>query len=161
MTENIDLKVGEKAPLFTTKDSEGKSVSLEEIITDGKTVVLYFYPKDNTPGCTVQACDFRDNMEKLISNDVLVLGVSKDSEKSHNNFIEKQSLNFPLLLDENLEIHKKYNVWKEKSMYGKKYMGTARSTFIINNDGVLDYVGYNVKSKGHADLIMNELKIDD
>ena len=159
MTDDTNLKVGEKAPLFETKDSEGNSVSLKEIISDGKSVVLYFYPKDNTPGCTVQACDLRDNMEKLVSNDVVVLGVSKDSGKSHNNFIEKQSLNFPLLLDEDLEIHKKYNVWKEKSMYGKKYMGTARSTFIINKDGFLDLVGYNVKTKRHADLVIDELKI--
>ncbi|MBJ24372.1 MAG: thioredoxin-dependent thiol peroxidase [Euryarchaeota archaeon] len=159
MTETKDLQIGEQAPAFSTKDSEGNLISLTDFSADGKTVVLYFYPKDSTPGCTIQACDFRDNMERLSSNDVVVLGVSKDSEKSHQNFINKQSLNFSLLMDEDLEIHEKYNVWKEKSMYGKKYMGTLRSTFIIDTEGIIKFAGYNVKAKGHAELILNELNI--
>ena len=159
MTETKDLQIGEQAPAFSTKDSEGNLISLTDFSADGKTVVLYFYPKDSTPGCTIQACDFRDNMERLSSNDVVVLGVSKDSEKSHQNFINKQSLNFSLLMDEDLEIHEKYNVWKEKSMYGKKYMGTLRSTFIIDTEGIIKFAGYNVKAKGHAELILKELNI--
>ena len=103
MTDTTDLQVGDIAPEFTTLDSNGTSISLSDLISKGLEVILYFYPKDNTPGCTVQACDFRDNMERLSSNDLVVLGVSKDSEKSHKNFIEKQSLNFSLLLDEDLE----------------------------------------------------------
>ena len=159
MTDTTDLQVGDVAPEFTTLDSNGTSISLSDIISKGSEVILYFYPKDNTPGCTVQACDFRDNMERLSSNDLVVLGVSKDSEKSHQNFIEKQSLNFSLLLDEDLEIHNKYGVWREKSMYGKKYMGTSRSTFVIGSDGKIKFAKYNVKSKGHVDLLISELGI--
>ena len=159
MTDTTDLQVGDIAPEFTTLDSNGTSISLSDIISKGSEVILYFYPKDNTPGCTVQACDFRDNMERLASNDLVVFGVSKDSEKSHQNFIEKQSLNFSLLLDEDLEIHNKYGVWREKSMYGKKYMGTSRSTFVIGSDGEIKFAKYNVKSKGHVDLLISELGI--
>ena len=99
MTDTTDLQVGDIAPEFTTLDSNGTSISLSDLISKGLEVILYFYPKYNTPGCTVQACDFRDNMERLSSNDLVVLGVSKDSEKSHKNFIEKQSLNFSLLIN--------------------------------------------------------------
>jgi|TARA_B100001741_G_C16484648_1_gene566642 peroxiredoxin Q/BCP len=159
MTDTIDLQVGDMAPDFTTLDSDGTSISLSDFTSKGLEVILYFYPKDSTPGCTVQACDFRDNMERLSSNDVVVLGVSKDSEKSHRNFIEKQSLNFSLLLDEDLELHHKYGVWREKSMYGKKYMGTTRSTFVIGSDRKLKLAKYNVKAKGHVDLIISELGI--
>ena len=159
MTDTIDLQVGDMAPDFTTLDSDGTSISLSDFTSKGLEVILYFYPKDSTPGCTVQACDFRDNMERLSSNDVVVLGVSKDSEKSHQNFIKKQSLNFSLLLDEDLELHQKYGVWREKSMYGKKYMGTTRSTFVIGSDRKLKLAKYNVKAKGHVDLIISELGI--
>ena len=157
MTGDNDLQIGDVAPDFTTHDSNGTSVTLSELISKGLNIILYFYPKDSTPGCTIQACDFRDNMERLSSNDVVVLGVSKDSEKSHQNFIDKQSLNFSLLMDEDLEIHNKYNVWREKSMYGKKYMGTTRSTFIIGDEGKLIFAKYNVKAKGHVDLLIEEL----
>tara|TARA_Y100000746_G_scaffold227220_1_gene233494 strand:- start:337 stop:816 length:480 start_codon:yes stop_codon:yes gene_type:complete len=159
MTDTIDLQVGDMAPDFTTLDSDGNSISLSDLTSKGLDIILYFYPKDSTPGCTVQACDFRDNMERLSSNDVVVLGVSKDSEKSHQNFIKKQSLNFSLLLDEDLELHQKYGVWREKSMYGKKYMGTTRSTFVIGSDRKLKLAKYNVKAKGHVDLIISELGI--
>ncbi|MBK00725.1 MAG: thioredoxin-dependent thiol peroxidase [Euryarchaeota archaeon] len=156
MADNTELQIGDVAPEFTAFDSEGNSISLKELTSEGKYVILYFYPKDSTPGCTIQACDFRDSMETLKSNNVVVLGVSKDSEKSHQNFIKKQSLNFPLLLDEDLHIHNKYGVWKEKSMYGKTYMGTARSTFVIGPDGMLKFVNYKVKAKGHVETLLEE-----
>ena len=159
MTETIELKKGDLAPNFSVKDSEGNLISLSDLSSEGKTVILYFYPKDNTPGCTIQACDFRDNMERLSSKNIIVLGVSKDSEKSHKNFIEKQSLNFSLLMDEDLEIHNKYGVWREKMNYGKTYMGTSRSTFIIESDGKLKFAKYNVKAKGHVDRLIEELNL--
>ena len=159
MAETQDLHIDDTAPDFTTLDSKGNSICLSDLNSKGMIVVLYFYPKDSTPGCTIQACDFRDNMQRLASNEVLVLGVSKDSEKSHQNFIEKQSLNFSLLMDEDLEIHNKYYVWREKKNYGKTYMGTSRSTFIIGSDGKLKYAKYNVKAKGHVERIINELNL--
>ncbi len=161
MAEGNDLQIGDIAPDFTVNDSNGNSICLSNLNSEGKYVVLYFYPKDSTPGCTVQACDFRDNMQRLIANNIVVLGVSKDSEKSHQNFIEKQSLNFSLLMDEDLEIHNKYSVWREKMNYGKTYMGTSRSTFIIHPDGKLKYAKYNVKAKGHVERIISELNIVD
>jgi peroxiredoxin Q/BCP len=129
-------------------------------MADGKNVILYFYPKDSTPGCTTQACDFRDSMARLNHGDYVVLGVSKDSEKSHDKFIAKQELNFPLLMDEDLSLHQSYGVWREKSMYGKKYMGTSRSTFVIGSDGNLSWVGYGVRAKGHVAKVMSELGIE-
>jgi len=161
MAEDNDLQIGDIAPDFTVNDSNGNSICLSNLNSEGKYVVLYFYPKDSTPGCTVQACDFRDNMQRLIANNIVVLGVSKDSEKSHQNFIEKQSLNFSLLMDEDLELHNKYSVWREKMNYGKTYMGTSRSTFIIHPDGKLKYAKYNVKAKGHVERIISELNIVD
>jgi peroxiredoxin Q/BCP len=129
-------------------------------MADGKNVVLYFYPKDSTPGCTTQACDFRDSMARLNKGDYIVLGVSKDSGKSHDKFIAKQDLNFPLLMDEDLSLHQSFGAWREKSMYGKKYMGTSRSTFVIGSDGNLSWVGYGVRSKGHVAKVMSELGIE-
>ena len=161
MAEGNDLQIGDIAPDFTVKDSNGDTICLSDLNSKGMCVVLYFYPKDDTPGCTVQACDFRDNMQRLVANNVVVLGVSKDSEKSHQNFIEKQSLNFSLLMDEDLELHNKYSVWREKMNYGKTYMGTSRSTFIILPDGKLKYAKYNVKAKGHVERIIEELNIED
>ncbi len=161
MAETQDLQIGDHAPDFTASDSNGNTICLSDLNSKGMSVVLYFYPKDSTPGCTIQACDFRDNMQRLSSNNVVVLGVSKDSEKSHQNFIEKQSLNFSLLMDEDLEIHNKYSVWREKMNYGKTYMGTSRSTFIIDPDGKLKYAKYNVKAKGHVERIIDELNLED
>ena len=129
-------------------------------MADGKSVILYFYPKDSTPGCTTQACEFRDSMASLNQGDYVVLGVSKDSGKSHDKFIAKQDLNFPLLMDEDLSLLQSYGVWREKSMYGKKYMGTSRSTFVIGSDGNLTWVGYGVRSKGHVAKVMSELGIE-
>ena len=129
-------------------------------MADCKSVILYFYPKDSTPGCTTKACEFRDSMASLNQGDYVVLGVSKDSGKSHDKFIAKQDLNFPLLMDEDLSLHQSYGVWREKSMYGKKYMGTSRSTFVIGSDGNLTWVGYGVRSKGHVAKVMSELGIE-
>ena len=159
MAAEKDIKMGDTAPDFTVSDSNGDTISLSDLISKNLEVILYFYPKDSTPGCTIQACDFRDNMTLLSSKSVVVLGVSKDSAKSHQNFIEKQSLNFSLLLDEDLQIHNKYGVWREKMNYGKTYMGTSRSTFIIGTDGRIKFAKYNVKAKGHVERLIKELKL--
>ena len=148
----MSLKQGDKAPDFTVNDQNGNPVSLSDF--KGKKVVLYFYPKDNTPGCTAQACDLRDHHDDLQKDGYEVLGVSSDSEKSHQKFIEKQNLPFTLLADTNKEIHEKYGTWVEKSMYGRKYMGTARVTFLINEEGKIEEVIEKVKTKEHASQIL-------
>ena len=160
MSGTINLEQGDDAPLFSALDSQGKNHNLTEILASGKSVILYFYPRDSTPGCTVQACDFRDGMARLINSDMMVFGVSKDSAKSHDNFIEKQDLNFPLLMDEDGSLHEAYGTWRMKMNYGKEYMGCARSTFVINSDGKLSFARYNVKAKGHVDMLVRELGID-
>ena len=159
MSDVINLEVGQAAPKFSCLDSNGTNHSLEQYMKDGKSVILYFYPKDSTPGCTTQACDFRDSMSRLNNGEYVVLGVSKDSAKSHDKFINKQNLNFPLLMDEDTSLHQLYGAWREKSMYGRTYMGTSRSTFVIGSDGNLKWVGYGVRSKGHVEKIMIELGI--
>ena len=160
MSEEINLEVGQPAPRFSCLDSVGNKHDLEQYMAEGKSVILYFYPKDSTPGCTTQACDFRDSMARLNKGDYVVLGVSKDSSKSHDKFIAKKDLNFPVLMDEDLSLHYSYGVWREKSMYGKKYMGTSRSTFVVGSDGNLTWVGYGVRSKGHVAKVMSELSIE-
>jgi peroxiredoxin Q/BCP len=132
---------------------------LEAINASGKTVILYFYPRDSTPGCTVQACDFRDQMGRLNNNQYLVLGVSVDSAKSHQDFINNQQLNFSLLLDEDKTLHNAYGTWRSKMNYGKEYMGCARSTFVINPQGDLIFARYNVKAKNHVEMLIRELDI--
>ena len=122
----------------------------------GQRIVLYFYPKDNTPGCTQEACDFRDNLNRITKHATLI-GVSPDSLKSHKNFKEKQELNFILLSDENKLLAQKYNVWKEKSMYGKKYMGIERSTFILDESGNIEKEWRKVRVKGHVDEVIGYL----
>ncbi len=161
MSEVVQLEEGQKAPQFVALDSEGKEYNLEDINSSGRSVILYFYPRDSTPGCTIQACDFTENMARLQSEDYLVLGVSKDSIKSHNNFIAKQNLNFPLLMDEDGSLHEAYGTWRMKMNYGKEYMGCARSTFVINSDGYLSFARYNVKAKGHVSMLMRELGLDE
>ena len=160
MSEAITLETGDKAPLFDTADSTGERHSLAQINSAGEKVILYFYPRDSTPGCTVQACDFRDDMARFTQHGYRVLGVSKDSVKSHDNFIAKQELNFPHLMDEDGAIHEAYGTWRMKMNYGKEYMGCARSTFVIGEDGNLIFARYNVKAKGHVAMLMRELGID-
>ena len=149
----MKLKAGDKAPDFSVNDQNGNPVSLSDF--SGKKVVLYFYPKDNTPGCTAEACNLRDNYAALQNAGYEVLGVSKDNEKSHTKFIDKFELPFTLLADTELDIHEKYGTWVEKSMYGKKYMGTARSTFLINEEGVIEEIIEKVKTKDHTAQILN------
>jgi len=144
--------VGEKAPDFQSKDQNGNPISLNQYL--GKKVVLYFYPKDNTPGCTDQACNLRDNYEALLAAGYVILGLSVDDEKTHQKFIKKFDLPFPLIADTEKEIVEKYGVWVEKSMYGKTYMGIARTTFIINEEGIITEVIEKVNTKEHTSQIL-------
>jgi len=148
--------VGKKAPEFTLAGSQGKDVSLKDV--KGKTVGVYFYPKDDTPGCTREACDFRDASRKFSTAKAVVLGVSPDSLKSHDKFIAKFDLPFTLLSDPDHEVAEKYGVWVEKSMYGRKYMGIERSTFVIGPDGKLKAAYRKVKVDGHADEVLAAVK---
>ena len=160
MTEDVTLAVGGIAPEFEAFLSDGSKFVLSEALSSGKGVILYFYPRDNTPGCTSQACDFRDNFGRISDGSWKVVGVSTDSAKSHQNFISKHELPFDLIVDEEAELHSLYGTWREKSMYGKTYMGTVRSTFAISSDGTLAWVGYKVKTKGHVDQVLQELGIE-
>ncbi|MDP1914596.1 MAG: thioredoxin-dependent thiol peroxidase [Myxococcales bacterium] len=144
--------VGQKAPVFSAKDQSGATVT--HATYAGKYVVLYFYPKDNTPGCTVEACAFRDDSAKLKAAGAVVLGVSPDSEKSHQKFIEKFNLPFQLLVDTDNTLSTAYGAWGEKSMYGRSYMGVVRSTFLIGPDGKLAHVWPTVKVNGHSDDVL-------
>ncbi len=148
----MTLTAGEKAPVFKGTDQDGNPISLKDFA--GKKVVLYFYPKDNTPGCTKQACDLRDNYNALLKAGYVVIGVSTDSGKSHKKFIEKFELPFPLLADEDKTIHEQYGVWSEKSMYGKTYMGTLRTTFVIDEKGEIEEVISKVKTDDHTAQIL-------
>lgn len=148
----MTLKPGDKAPDFTVNDQDGNPVKLSSL--KGKKVVLYFYPKDMTPGCTAEACNLRDNYRSMLKQGYEVLGVSTDSEKSHKKFIEKEKLPFRLLADTDKAIHGAYGTWVEKSMYGRKYMGTARVTFVINEKGVIEDIIEKVDTKNHADQIL-------
>ena len=148
----MELKAGMKAPAFAVNDQDGKVVKLSEL--SGKKVVLYFYPKDMTSGCTAESCNLRDNYKILQKQGYEVLGVSKDDEKSHRKFIEKENLPFRLLADTEMKLHSAYGTWVEKSMYGRKYMGTARKTFIINEKGVIDEIIEKVDTKNHTDQIL-------
>ena len=150
------LKAGDKAPDFTLQSDKGEEVSLSQFHGD-KDVVLYFYPKDNTSGCTKEACSFRDNLPQIETRDAVVLGVSPDSVKSHQGFIKKQNLNFTLLSDPDHSVAEAYGAWGEKSMYGKKYMGILRSTFIIGKDGKIKKVFAKVKPEGHALEVLESL----
>ena len=149
------LKAGDKAPDFTAKDQNGQTVSLADF--KGKIVILYFYPKDDTPGCTAEACDFRDNYQSLLSKGFQVIGVSTDDEKSHKKFVSKYSLPFPLIADTDQKIVESYGVWGEKNMYGKIYMGTIRTTFVINADGVIQHVINKVDTKASSQQVMDLL----
>ena len=148
------LTAGNKAPEFKVNDQDGKEVKLSDF--KGKKVVLYFYPKDMTPGCTAESCNLRDNYTVLQKQGYEVLGVSTDDEKSHRKFIEKEKLPFRLLADTDKSLHAKYGTWVEKSMYGRKYMGTARVTFIINEQGIIEEIIEKVDTKNHTDQILKK-----
>jgi thioredoxin-dependent peroxiredoxin len=146
------LKAGDKVPDIAINDQDGNPISLKNF--KGKKVVLYFYPKDQTPGCTAEACNLRDNYKLLQKQGYEILGVSTDSEKSHQKFIEKEKLPFPLLADPDRKFHEAFGTWIEKSMYGRKYMGTARVTFIINEKGMIEEVIEKVDTKEHTNQIL-------
>tara|TARA_B110000263_G_C15301794_1_gene508364 strand:- start:1062 stop:1508 length:447 start_codon:yes stop_codon:yes gene_type:complete len=146
------LKIGNKAPGFESINQKGDKVKLSDFI--GKKVVLYFYPRDNTPGCTAQACNLKDNYKTLQKNGYTILGISKDSPKSHQKFINKFDLPFDLIADEDQNVHMKYGTWIEKSMYGKNYMGTARWTFLIDEKGNIENIIQKVKTKEHTSQIL-------
>lgn len=151
------LEVGSVAPDFTLESDTEGAVTLSSY-KGKKNVVLYFYPKDSTSGCTKEACDFRDNLNRLTSDDTVVLGVSKDSLKSHANFRAKQGLTFPLLSDPEGKVCDMYGVWKEKSMYGRKYFGIERSTFLINKEGKIVQLWRKVSVPGHVNVVIEALK---
>lgn len=148
----MSLKIGNKAPDFESINQNGDKVKLSDFI--GKKVVLYFYPRDNTPGCTAQACNLKDNYNTLQQNGYTILGISKDSPKSHQKFINKFDLPFDLIADEDQNVHMKYGTWIEKSMYGKNYMGTARWTFLIDEQGNIENIIQKVKTKEHTSQIL-------
>ena len=160
MSEAITLEVGQSAPRFSCIDSQGNMHDIESYMEQGKSVILYFYPRDSTPGCTKQACDFRDSMARLNNGDYVVLGVSKDSAKSHDKFIAKQDLNFPLLMDEDGSLHETYGTCRLKKNYGREYMGCSRSTFVIDSNGLIEWCRYNVKATGHVEMLTRELGIE-
>jgi len=150
------VEVGKKAPAFKLPASNGETVALKDFL--GRTVVLYFYPKDDTPGCTKEACDFRDSVKKFTRKDAVVLGVSPDSVKSHDRFIAKFDLPFLLLADEDQVVSKAYGVWVEKSMYGKTYLGVERTTFVIGPDGKVKAIFRKVKVDGHVDQVLEAVE---
>lgn len=146
------LNEGDIAPDFSVNDQDGNTVKLSDY--KGKKVVLYFYPRDMTPGCTKQACSLRDGFDTLTKNNIVVLGVSTDDEKSHQKFIGKHDLPFPLLADVNQEVSEAYGVWVEKNMYGKKFMGIKRTTFLVNEEGEIATIMKKVKVAEHADEVL-------
>jgi len=151
-----ELAVGDKAPEFTIPDETGQAVSLKKF--RGRQVVLYFYPKDDTPGCTKEACGFRDSMTPILKAGSAVVGVSLDGEESHRGFIAKHQLPFSLLSDEDARVAKAYGVYKEKSMYGRKFWGIERSTFVIDGTGTMKAMFRKVKVDGHVDEVLAALK---
>ncbi len=150
------LLIGQQAPDFSLTDQDGKAHTLSDYA--GKWLLIYFYPKDNTPGCTAQACSIRDAYTDFAEYNAVVLGVSKDSEASHQKFIEKQSLPFALLADTEQVMMKAYDVWAEKSMFGKKYMGTVRTSFLINPNGEIVKIYDKVNTKTHAEDVLVDIK---
>ena len=152
----MELKVGIRAPDFTLQDSQGKDVALSNFRE--KNVILYFYPKDNTKGCTLEAINFRDNYEEIKETDTVILGVSKDSMKSHISFINKYNLPFVLLSDEEGKVCELYGVWKMKKMHSREYMGIERTTFLIDKEGNIMKIFPKVKVEGHVEEIMDQLK---
>lgn len=150
------IKEGIKAPAFTLPDQNGNKVSLSDFI--GKNIVLYFYPKDDTSGCTKEACQFRDAFPKFKGVNAVIIGISPDSVESHKKFEKKYNLPFTLLADEKKSVIEKYGVWKEKSMYGRKYMGVERTTFVIGGDGKINKIFNKVKVPDHDEQVLEALK---
>jgi peroxiredoxin Q/BCP len=149
------IEINKKAPSISLKDSEGKNRTLKEFL--GKKVILYFYPKDDTSGCTAEACDFRDAFPKFSKTQSVVIGISPDSIESHKKFAKKYELPFILLSDEDKKVLIKYDVWKEKSMYGRKYMGVERTTILVDEKGIIKKIYNKVKVKGHVEQVIKEL----
>jgi len=150
-----NIQEGAKAPNFTGRNQQGEELSLKQF--KGKKVILYFYPKDSTPGCTAEACNLRDNHEILLKKGFEIIGVSPDSMKSHQKFIEKNKLPFHLIADTEKEIIKKYDVWGEKKMFGKTYEGVQRTTFIIGEDQTIEKIFKKVKTKDHTNQILESI----
>ena len=150
----MSLSVGDKVPSFDSTDQNGNSFNLDKF--KDQKIVLYFYPRDNTSGCTAQACDLRDNFKEFKNNNYVIVGVSTDSPKSHVKFIEKNNLPFDLIADEDKSVHKLLGTWVEKKMYGKTYMGTARKTFLIDENRVITDIIEKVKTKEHTNQILGE-----
>ena len=148
---------GDPAPDFTLPADDGSETSLSDL--RGQRVLLYFYPKDDTPGCTAQACDLRDDLPRFEGADVAVVGISPDPVESHRAFKEKYDLNFPLLADEDHEVAEAYGVWKEKKMFGREYMGIERSSFLVGPDGEIEEVWRKVSAKKHLDLVTDYLDV--
>ena len=148
----IQLTIGQKAPAFTGKDQNGKAISLKDYL--GKKVVIYFYPQDDTPTCTVQACNLRDNYALLKKEGFTIIGISPDAEAKHKKFETKYDLPFTLIADEKLKIIEKYNVWGEKKLYGRAYMGLHRTTFLLDEKGIIKHLFLKPKSKQHAEEII-------
>ena len=156
-TKGTDLEVGSKAPPFTLFDDNGQKVNLSDF--KGKKVVLYFYSKDDTPGCTKEACAFRDGIDDLRDSGAVVLGVSADSVESHKKFSTKYDLNFPLLSDVDKKALQAYGVWKEKSLYGRKFMGIERTTYVIDEEGKIAHIFPKVKVDAHLEDVLGELEL--
>lgn len=155
LERKVTLTAGDKAPDFSLENSDGVSISLRDFA--GKNVVLYFYPKDNTPGCTTEACEFSQNYDDFIANDCVIVGISPDSVKSHAGFINKQNLKHILLSDPDKEVAKAYGVWQVRKNYGKEYLGIVRTTFVIDKDGKILKVYKSVKAAGHAAKVLADL----
>ena len=154
------LKIGDKMPSFEVVDQDGNAVRSEDFIGKGRKTIIYFYPKDNTSGCTAEACSFRDNYAELTAAGYNVVGVSKDSAKSHSGFRAKFELPFRLLADTSLQMLQDFGAWGEKKNYGKIVTGTIRSTFVINTEGVIDFAQYNVRATGHVGRLRSQLGLD-
>ncbi len=150
------VEIGKKAPAIALPDAEGNKRTLKEFL--GKKVVLYFYPKDNTSGCTPEACDFKDAFPNFGKSKAVIIGLSPDSVQSHKKFAEKYELPFILLSDEDKKVLEKYGVWKEKSMYGRKYMGVERTTVLVDEKGIIRKIYPKVKVNGHVDQVAKDLK---
>jgi len=155
---DVRLEAGDAAPAFTLTDQDGAPVSLGDYA--GKNVIVYFYPAAMTPGCTTEACDFRDNLNSLASAGYQVIGISKDAPAKNKQFQEQEGLNFPLLSDEDLAVHQAYGAYGEKKLYGKTVTGVIRSTFVLNPDGTVRLPLYNVKATGHVAMLRKKLGID-